>query len=143
MCRRAEGKSLEETKIAGYIDAWKALPRSVRDIYVLRDVPHGTFRTNECVRQALARRRNPALRCARPRERALRRDLAALAAEQTDAERVQPIDLTPFMCDDVRCFPVVGGALVIKDVGHLTRAFSATLGPFLGRAIARLQAPSP
>jgi hypothetical protein len=55
---------------------------------------------------------------------------------------VKLIDLTPFMCDDRACFPVVGGALVIKDVGHLTRTFSATLGPFLGRAVAAVQAPS-
>ena len=41
------------------------------------------------------------------------------------------------MCDDSRCFPVVGGALVIKDIGHLTRTFSRSLGPFLGRAIDR------
>ena len=51
------------------------------------------------------------------------------------------IDLSNFMCDDEHCFPVVGGALVIKDIGHLTRTFSRSLGPFLGRAISRLQAP--
>jgi hypothetical protein len=43
------------------------------------------------------------------------------------------------MCDRENCFPVVGGALVIKDIGHLTRTFSATLGPYLDRAITRLQ----
>ncbi|MDX6718625.1 MAG: hypothetical protein QOJ63_879 [Solirubrobacteraceae bacterium] len=90
-----------------------------------------------------ARRRNPAVRCARPRRGALLPDLAAVAAEQTNSDRVKLIDLTPFMCDDDECFPVVGGALVIRDVGHLTRSFSATLGPFLGRAIARLQAQAP
>ena len=30
---------------------------------------------------------------------------------------------------------------MIKDVGHLTRTFSRSLGPYLGREITRLQTP--
>jgi hypothetical protein len=51
---------------------------------------------------------------------------------------VQSIDLTPFMCTASDCLPVVGGVLVHKDRGHLTRAFSASLGPFLLRDLRRL-----
>jgi hypothetical protein len=43
------------------------------------------------------------------------------------------------MCDEQSCLPVVGGALVIKDIGHMTRTFSRTLGPYLGRAVDRLR----
>lgn len=39
------------------------------------------------------------------------------------------------MSDELLCPPVVGGALVIKDSGHMTRTFSRTLGPFVGRTI--------
>ena len=139
-----DGHTLRTTKINGYIDAWKALPQSVREIFVVRDPPHSNNDTAGCVASAIAKRRNPALRCARPRERALEIDEAAVAAERTDSARVKLIDLSDFMCDDERCFPVVGGALVIKDIGHLTRTFSRTLGPFLGRAISRLQtSPAP
>ena len=134
------GHTLRTTKINGYVDAWKSTPQSVRDIFVVRDAPHAANDTAECVSGAIAKRRNPALRCQRPREGALAPDEAAIAAERTDSERVKLIDLSDFMCDDKRCFPVVGGALVIKDIGHLTRTFSRTLGPFLGRAITRLQA---
>ena len=42
------------------------------------------------------------------------------------------------MCDRTRCFPVVGGALVHKDRGHLTRVFSTTLGPYVLRALNQL-----
>jgi hypothetical protein len=139
----AGAQGFVETKTNGYIAAWKAIPRSVRDIFVLRDVPHSRSATAGCVSRAIARRRNPAVRCARPRRAALLADLAAVAAERTDSDRVELIDLTPFMCDEDDCFPVVGGALVIRDVGHLTRTFSVTLGPFLGRAISRLQAQAP
>jgi hypothetical protein len=136
----AGGHTLRTTKINGYIDAWKSLPQSVNDIFVVRDPPHSNGDTADCVSRAIAKRRSPALRCARPRARALLTDEAAIAAERTDSERVKLIDLSDFMCDEERCFPVVGGALVIKDIGHLTRTFSRSLGPFLGRAISRLQA---
>jgi hypothetical protein len=138
-----KGHTLRTTKILGYIDAWKSLPQSVREIYVLRDAPHSRNTTAGCVSNAIARRRNPAVRCARPRAGALQPDEAAIAAERTDSKRVHLIDLSDFMCDDKNCFPVVGGALVIKDIGHLTRTFSHTLGPYVGRAIARLRALPP
>jgi hypothetical protein len=136
----ANGHTLRTTKINGYIKAWKALPHSVHDVFVLRDAPHSRNTTATCVSRAIALRRNPALRCARPRAGALMPDEAADAAQRTDSKRVALIDLSSFMCDDVNCFPVVGGALVIKDIGHMTRTFSATLGPYLGRAISRIQA---
>jgi len=139
----ANGHTQRRTKIEGYIDAWKSLPRSVRHISVLRDVPHGQLSTAGCVAHAVAKRRKPAVRCARPRVSALLADEAAIAAQRTDSERVHLIDLSDFMCDAEVCFPVVGGALVIKDIGHLTRTFSQSLGPYLGRAIDRLQAPQP
>lgn len=135
----APGLTRRATKINGYLDAWTAIPSSVRDIYVIRDVPHSRHDTSACVSRALARRRSPGRRCARPRAGALRPDLGALAARQTTSDRVHLIDLSRFMCDDDRCFPVVGGALVIRDIGHLTRTFSTTLGPYLGRAIVRLE----
>ncbi len=140
----AGGHTLRTTKINGYIAAWKAMPQSVRHIFVVRDPPHSTNDTADCVSRAIAKRRNPALRCARKRDAALAIDEAAVAAERTDSKRVELIDLSDFMCDERFCFPVVGGALVIKDIGHLTRTFSRSLGPFLGRAISRLQAvPQP
>ena len=61
----ADGHTLRTTKINGYIDAWKAIPQSVRDIFVVHDVPHAANDTAECVSRAIAKRRNPALRCAR------------------------------------------------------------------------------
>ena len=67
-----KGRTRGETKIAGYIRAWRALPSSVRHIFVIRDVPHSRSTTNSCVRAAVARHRNPAVRCARPRAAALR-----------------------------------------------------------------------
>ena len=51
----------------------------------------------------------------------------------------QLVDSREYMCDETNCYPVVGGALVIKDTGHLTRTFSTSLGPFLGRELKRAE----
>ena len=59
-----------------------------------------------------------------------------------DDPRVELLDFTPFMCDRKQCFPVVGGALVHKDGGHMTQVFSRTLGPYLGRAVDRILPPA-
>ena len=48
------------------------------------------------------------------------------------------VDMTPFMCDRRRCYPVVGGALVHKDEHHLTAVFAGTLGPYLRRQVDRV-----
>jgi SGNH domain-containing protein len=133
------GQRRQDTKVDGYLRAWGAMPSSVREIFVLRDVPHSAGDTAECVSAAVARRRNPALRCARPRAKALVRDLEAEAAALDQTGRVKLVDLTTLMCDEQSCPPVVGGALVIKDIGHMTRTFSRTLGPFLGRAVDALR----
>jgi hypothetical protein len=88
------------------------------------------------IRRASARPRVPALGA--PDRRHPRRP----AHERADAglrdarpRRVDLIDLTHFMCSRTRCFPVVGGALVHKDVTHLTRVFARTLGPYLLRRL--------
>ena len=73
--------------------------------------------------------------CAIPRASSLSEDAAITAAQRLASPRITPIDLTDFMCDAKNCFPVVGGVLVHKDIGHMTRTFSETLGPYLLRAL--------
>jgi hypothetical protein len=51
------------------------------------------------------------------------------------SRRVRLVDLTRFFCDARRCFPVIGGVLVNKDVTHVTAVFGATLGPYLLRQV--------
>ena len=78
--------------------------------------------------------------CALPRATALAPDPAATAVTRTASPRVQLLDLTDFMCDRARCYPVVGGSLVDKDHTHLATGFSTTLGPYLLRRLDRLRA---
>jgi hypothetical protein len=127
-------------KVAGYTNAWNALPKSVKHIIVIRDPPFNAITTTACIERAMSHRQRAGLKCALPRSTALVPDPVAAAADQLRSPRVQVVDLTPFMCDSQLCYPVVGGALVHKDSGHLTRVFATTLGPFLLRDVDRLRA---
>ncbi len=79
--------------------------------------------------------------CALARDWALDRDPLAAAALTTTSPRERLIDLTDVFCDASRCFPVIGGVLVIKDYGHLTALFSTTLGGILDRVIGAALTP--
>jgi hypothetical protein len=125
-------------QVTGYRRAWRALPRSVKHIVVLRDNPQISIHTFSCIRRAVAAHQSPGLACALPRRRALLRDPAAVAAARSRSARVHLIDLTRFMCGPRLCYPVVGGVLVNRDQTHLSTLFATTLGPFLLREVNRL-----
>jgi hypothetical protein len=133
----ARGASEFATSVAGYRAAWNALPATVRQIVVLRDTPKGLpgGRTRDCIERALARRRAPGLACARRRGDAFEPDPAFTAAVRLGSPRVRVLDMTEYFCGPRRCYPVIGGALVLRDQSHLTGTFSGTLGPFLLRAV--------
>jgi hypothetical protein len=59
-------------------------------------------------------------------------------ATSSPEDRSEAVDLTDWMCDSRVCDAVIGGALVHKDVHHLTRAFATTLGPPLLRKLNQL-----
>jgi hypothetical protein len=132
------GRSEFETSVSGYRRAWRALPASVRRIVVIRDNPKMLAATAACVTRAAARRRPPGLACAAPRRAVMQPDPMAEAARRLHSRRVRSVDLTRFFCDRRRCFPVVGGALTLKDTTHITAVFSRSLGPFLRRAVDRV-----
>jgi hypothetical protein len=133
------GRTPLQTRIAGYVAAWDALPPTVRRIFVLRDVPTRPSRTAACMEAALAAQRPAVPACAVRREGALRPDPQVVAARRRTPPRVRVIDLTTFMCAPRTCYPVVGGVLVTKDTNHLTRAFSTTLGPYVLRRVRALR----
>ncbi|GAB3996067.1 hypothetical protein GCM10029992_15030 [Glycomyces albus] len=44
-------------------------------------------------------------------------------------------DLTPYVCPDAQCPPVIGNVLTYRDASHLTATFSASLAPFIADAV--------
>ena len=131
----APGRNQLAAQKAGYLAAWKALPASVQQIVVLRDTPKVVGDTDTCVQEAIGRHRPAGPACSVPRRSALSTDSAAIAAASLRDGRERVVDLTPFFCDRRRCYPVIGGALVFKDQNHMTETWSASLGPYLLRAL--------
>jgi peptidoglycan/LPS O-acetylase OafA/YrhL len=127
------------TQVAGYAAAWRALPRTVKRIVVIRDTPKTHTATKTCVEAAVAKHKPAGTACAVPRRDVMHRDAAAVAAAHLGSERVQTVDLTRVFCSRSRCFPVIGGALVYRDLHHLTTEFATTLGPLLEREVDRLR----
>lgn len=136
--RAPKGRSRREYQVQGFIRAWRMLPRTVRQIIVLRDVPYGTPGAHLCVERAMRERKRADVSCAISRRKALKRDPASIAARRPGTGRAHVIDLTPHMCSRRLCFPVVGGVLVHKDTTHITALFATTLGPFVARKVDRL-----
>ena len=136
--RAPRGRNADEYEIQGFIRAWRRLPKTVREIVVLRDTPVARDSTPSCVQRAMLRRQRPGIACAIARRTAIRRDHAAIAAVRPGTARVRLIDFTRFMCSPKLCYPVVGGVLVHKDVTHMTPLFASTLGPFLLSSINRM-----
>jgi hypothetical protein len=127
-----------EAAVAGHLALWRAVPATVKNIIVIRDTPYSSYAAGECVRRAYAAEQRGAINCTRERVHALHRGPAATAARRLRSPRVQLLDMTPFFCGGVRCYQVVGGALVYKDAEHITATFARTLGPFMLRRIAAL-----
>ena len=133
----ADGMTMAETARAGYRAEIAALLRVAERVVVIRDTPVDPPGHLQCIQRAVAAGRTPGSACARSRRLAVQPDPLAAAARDMRSGRVRLIDLTSQVCNARRCFPVVGGALVHRDATHVTPAFSATLGPFILRALDR------
>ena len=101
------GKTMDEVKIDGFRRAWRALPRTVRHLVVLRDLTKSTPQTFECVLAASsAATQRLAPLCPLPRAQVQQKDLGvqtgpaparqALCGDRHDALRVRsPATATP------------------------------------------------
>jgi peptidoglycan/LPS O-acetylase OafA/YrhL len=139
----APGRNQLAAQRAGYTAAWKALPASVEQVVVVRDTPKVLGDTDSCVERAIGRHQRAGQVCRVARRAALTQDSAAVAATAMRSARVRLVDLTDFFCDRGSCFPVIGGALVFKDQNHMTETFSASLAPYLARALGTAEASTP
>ena len=93
--------------------AWSALPRVGQAHH--RDPRHaGCAATRDCVEEAIAGEQRPGRRARAARGPALQPD-PARRGRAGPADRLRVVDLTRYLCDDRRCPPVIGGALVYKD----------------------------
>jgi hypothetical protein len=127
-------------KIAGLKRTWRALPRSVKHVIHIRDVPLTNQAVLDCVQRVIAEGvAPPRTECRTGRNGIVRYDTGVAATNALHSRRYAAIDLTQYFCDARSCYPVIGGARVYRDpFGHITTAYSRTLGPYLLRAVRRL-----
>ena len=133
-----DGQDPYTVAVDGYREALAALPPSIQHVFVLRDTPRSSVDMFDCVRQAMRADQSLVGVCAQPKGDVLPPDPGVQAAQQLGGPRFQVIDLTDFFCDIDRCFPVIGGALVYKDISHMTTVFGTSLGPYLRNAYLHL-----
>jgi SGNH domain (fused to AT3 domains) len=127
-----------ETQVKGFRDQWKRLPRTVKDIIVIRDNPRMQPDTPVCIDEARRRQVPAGPACARKRSTSLPKDPPSTAARRMHSKRIHVIDLSRYFCDATRCPPVIGGVLVYKDLTHITSEYGKTLAPYLEREVRRL-----
>ncbi|MGH2840962.1 MAG: SGNH hydrolase domain-containing protein [Solirubrobacteraceae bacterium] len=131
------GKTSGAIKVAGFQRAWRALPKTVKQIVVIRDNPKASATSLACVGSVIAAGNEaPGPACPTPRWFGLRRDMAVVAAKALRSKRYQHVDLTHYFCSSRDCWPVIGGVLVNTDQwGHLTLTYSRTLAPYMLRKL--------
>jgi hypothetical protein len=135
------GQTNLAVKARGFRRAWSALPKTVKHVVVIRDTPDPVDTTFECVTAAIAANTRPGPACPTPRAEAMHQDTAVATVAQVHAKRYQSVDMTSYFCSAAQCFPAIGGLLVYRDViGHITPAYSVSLGPFLNRKVRALMA---
>lgn len=105
------------------------LPKSVKRVFVIRDVPHNSYRTNDCIAAAMRKGIPAGPACALPRNVALAPDPTVKGVKISKRKGVHVINLLSRFCSTRLCPPVIGGALVHKDIDHLTDVYSNSLGP--------------
>ena len=132
------GRTMFEAKVNGVRKAWRLLPDTIKHIVVIRDTPRIAGDTVDCVDRQIAAGERADIACAVPRKYAVEADPQAVAARISGSPRMQVIDLTDRFCSERLCFPVIGGALVFKDLHHFTLVWARTLGPPLERAVAAI-----
>ncbi len=132
------GQTTFGLRVAGFKRAWTTgLPKTVKHVIVISDVPAPTSDTLACIGRALAAgAAAPGTACALPRATSLSADVGAAAVAALHRKRYAYVDMSRYFCDAALCYPVVGGVLVYRDVeGHITPAYAATLGPYLLRKV--------
>lgn len=80
-----------------------------------------------------------ALTCSFARSEATKRSTAdekALAS----IEGIRVLSLADIMCDESRCYPVVGDVVAYFDADHLSNTFSLSLAPIIGEQLEKLVA---
>lgn len=132
---RSDDDAVSDTEVhtAALLGAWQHRSDDMVPMIVLRDNPIFPQESLECIADRAA---VDSGECSLPRDEALLETGFDDAVAQT--ANAHMIDLSDFECGPARCEMVVGGVIVTRDGAHLTRAYAATLAPYLNDALVEL-----
>ena len=126
------GSTVSDATVRGLRAAWAPVAKRGIPVVAIRDVPRMRGDVVACVARWGLR---AATSCALPRAVSLS-DVNFMAPAVARTPGAVLVDLTRYFCDRSVCRPVIGHVLAYKDHDHITGTFSATLGPYLGQAVA-------
>lgn len=121
------GSTVEEFAEGGLVSLWTSLADQGMHVTAIADVPRPRKRVHDCLQEP---GRDVSTDCRITRELGLLYDPQPGAVERLGRPDVTLIDFTDVYCDDVQCFPVLGGVTVYRDPNHLTNTFARTLEPY-------------
>ena len=118
----------EERLLAGIEATLEDLSTTGAQILLIRDNPRFAIDMFDCVEDLGPE----AAECTRTADAVLADRNPAAGLEGGD---VRVADLTPYLCPDGVCLPVIGGVVVYLDDNHLTATYARTLAPALARLL--------
>ena len=128
--RRNAAPELQQT----LVDLWQRQAERGVSVIAVESPPRGISDYLKCVRGPDAEV-DVIAACSQPRELSYRSETVFPGVEsRVDGSGI--VDLNDLICPSDLCSPVVGGAYVYRDGGHLSQTFSVTLAPFLAERLA-------
>lgn len=119
-----------EQTFPGFVERWRQLDELGIDVIGVRDLPRVEAEGAECLSRRTAEEcTSPVSYSHAPTDPAL--ELTGVP------DNVTFIDMTPYVCPEGECPPVIGNVLVYYDDAHLTATYSRTLAPLLEDEIVR------
>lgn len=110
---------------------WEAMEARGTEVVAVRETPEMGVDIPDCLSAPGATIAD----CSRSQADALPASPPTVQATQAN-EDVPLVDLTPYLCPDGNCSPVLGDVVVYRDAHHLTRTYTLSLAPYLGAALA-------
>ena len=121
--------------------SWETLPRSIKNVISVYDNP--VMLNQGCAYQVAERGGSPGEECAMDRSVVLPYDASYQAAVEMSESNPGPgrnyygVDLSYLSCDQQKCYPVIGGLLMLASGAHQGPRWNLTLAPYLYQSLKR------
>ena len=122
-----DGRTSNETAVAGVESTWRSVLDTGARILAVRDNPIPVADIQDCLERNAA---TDLSACDSKRDDSVLFDPQVQAAASIDSDRLFLADFTDLYCSDTTCPAIIGGVNVYRDDdGHLTTTFISTLVP--------------